>query len=95
MSDVADQLCVSDRPLFECYIMRATWIAGLRNPYAKLTELFVGMGLTKCDESDLQGFAFFDSLAVGRDVNIRLLEISTSVCLKRGATSSHSPLVNG
>lgn len=58
MSDVADQLCVSDRPLFECYIMRAAWIAGLRNPYAKLTELFVGMGLTKCDESDLQGFGF-------------------------------------
>ena len=73
----------------------AALIVGLSKPYAKLTELFVGMGLTKCDESDLQGFAFFDSLAVGRDVNIRLLEISTSVCLKRGATSSHSPLVNG
>ena len=38
ISEVADHPCVSDRPLFECYTMHAAWIAGSRNPYAKLKK---------------------------------------------------------
>lgn len=38
MSEVADQPCVSDRSLFECYTMRDALIVGLPKPYAKLKK---------------------------------------------------------